>query len=192
MVEIPYSRLEPPVLAELCERKLGKDWQALAPDDRAKLLEEQGIKLDQAGLNKLEAYVTLKTTDFPKDDFFVFEKVTIGLNDRVPSFDRIEEASPGEISYSVYLMGKEGLSDEVKRYIAASLFDFGLIFAPPSLDFVQPYLDELVSDYGKALQNIWKDKGIMPPAQKEKIASIELYLDIKKRKIDKDKELING
>ena len=184
------SRLEPEPLGRLCGKLLGDDWMLYTPDDRTNLLKNKGIELDEAATNKLEAFVTCKTCEAPFQEWLPFEKVIIGLNDRTPFFDRLEKANPSEIAYGVFIMG-EPKGEEVKKYVAACLFEDGLAIAPKILSFAQPFLYQLQSDIGKAIADLWKEKTIIPKPQQRKLEIIDLYLKIKKNKIRKDNELVD-
>jgi hypothetical protein len=102
----------------------------------------------------IQAVKTLMTNNLYFEDLLGFEKITLGLNNIVPTFDHLEVASPGEIYYGMsmvnILLGDvdfTALSDEVRVYIQACFKESGQAVFPESLNFLQdPKHQDLVSE----------------------------------------------
>jgi hypothetical protein len=86
------------------------------------------------------------------DRWQAFEKISVSLNDHQPSMTDTEDLDPEEMANAVTvvrkLAGDGDFSHEVESYVAARLFDSGLVVAPPQLAFADEKLASLVKDDG--------------------------------------------
>ncbi len=85
--------------------------------------------------NKLQALITIKTSNYAFENFYAFENVVHAVNGIVPNVNMIEGADPIWIWYACQLMDglrpNMELSLEVIHYISKIYKDEGIYFLPP-------------------------------------------------------------
>jgi hypothetical protein len=117
------------------------EWEAITIWESVK----DAFKTDISELSKakVQTIKTLHLVDAPWTQWQVFEKVVQGLNNNLPRFDLMQAPSLPQLYAAVDMMtthwpnGEEPWSDEVKRYIAASVIHEHVCYVTPPLDFVQ-------------------------------------------------------
>jgi len=75
------------IIEELLERS---NQEIIEPETIRQLLPE----LTEIEFNKLEALITIKTSNYPFENFYAFENVVRAINDIIPNIEMIEGAEP--------------------------------------------------------------------------------------------------
>ena len=92
----------------------------------------------------VQVAILASTTDLPWTDIRAFEKVVVALNDREVLGDIYQDLDAREIGWGVHVLRSdypsEQFNDDVCKFIAYRLQMEGIVIAPPSLDFVQPFM----------------------------------------------------
>lgn len=92
----------------------------------------------------VQAAILASSTDLPWTDIRAFEKIVVALNDREVIGDIFQELDAREIAYGVSTLQRdfpeEQFNDDVCKFIAYRLQMEGIVIAPPSLEFVQPFI----------------------------------------------------
>ncbi len=132
---------------------LGDDWVTWEPETiDASFAAALGHEPSPAILNTamaLKAVVNNPAAFF--GDWHGFEKICIVFSGATPHMALIEDLSPEQMAHGVAcarrLVGKDAeFSDAMKAYVAARLFDAGLVMAPMELGFANRDLGKLVED----------------------------------------------
>jgi hypothetical protein len=92
---------------------------------------------------KLMAIMTLHVTDSSWEQWEIFENTIIALNGQIPRPTYIQPCDVSALMAGVDIINdirKEDFNDEVGRYVAACFLNDEISYAPPPLDFAQPYL----------------------------------------------------
>ncbi len=91
--------------------------------------------LSDEDFNSLEAMITIKTSNYPFENFYVFENVVRALNGIVPDTDMLEGSNPLWIWYACEIIQKlrpnMELAAEVIEYIKKVFSDEGIYFLHP-------------------------------------------------------------
>lgn len=102
---------------------------------------------DEFGEDKMDAIRAMSacfTTDRPWEDFRVFEKVVLTLNDRLVFGDIVQDLDIKEIAYAVEILKKmfpsNMFNDEVSKYIAIEATQEGFVILPECLEFAQRFI----------------------------------------------------
>lgn len=84
------------------------------------------------------------TTDRPWEDFRVFEKVVLVLNERLVFGDIIQDLDIKEIAYAICILKRlfpdKLFNDEIAKYIAIEATQEGFVVLPPELSFAQRFI----------------------------------------------------
>lgn len=134
-----------PIILDLALiKELGVDWFSWLPDTVFHEV-ERTFKRSIAEVNKLKimACMTLHVTDTFWDRWEVFEKVVQGLLGNVSRTDLVHPPTLGQLLSAVTIANTlrvENFSDEVSRYCASVFLFNDVIYAPPPLDFCQPFI----------------------------------------------------
>lgn len=99
--------------------------------------------------NAINAIRVLHYDDY-YSDWIAFEKISLGLNKTIPEFDIVQDISPSQICWSIYISkimrGDLEFSNEVKKYIACRFLEKDNLLAPPPADLSQSEINILSSD----------------------------------------------
>jgi len=106
--------------------------------------------ISEEDFNYLEAIITIKNTNYPFENFYVFEDVVSALSGIIPKFDMLEGSEPEWIWYACdvfqELRPQMELSDEVIEYIKK-------IYADSGIYFLHPYITK---NDTKTIEESWK------------------------------------
>ena len=116
------------LLKELLEKA---EEEVIEPETIRRLLPE----LTEEEFNTLEAMITIKTSNYPFEDFYAFENVIRALNGFIPDITMIEGAEPKWIWYACEIFKKlrpnMKFSHEVFEYIRSIYADRGIYILHP-------------------------------------------------------------
>ena len=114
------------------------------PDIDSWLYESITHEFGENNADKVQVLITLNNSNLAWENYFMFEKVAIILNDRELLSSIRQELSPMEVAYAAIWLKKEFpervLEDEVLKYIADIFVNDGLIIAPSTLQVLEKYL----------------------------------------------------
>ncbi len=105
-----------------------------------------GVGVLDANKQKIQAVVALYANERVGADWVLFEKVAAGLVGIAPRLDVLQRATPARAAFALECLGyiHEGApaDEEVYRYCAACMMDYGMVFGPgplmPANEFIQP------------------------------------------------------
>ena len=118
------------------------------------LLEPETVRqlfpvMDDLEFEKLMALLTVKFSNTPFENFYVFENVIRAINGVIPDITIVEGAPPKWICYGVQVMRKvrpeQEFSHEVVQYIKRIFADNGIFIYNPELETENPIYDNIVS-----------------------------------------------
>ena len=144
--------VHPLKLVAMLDDFFGGEWRDWEPETiQSSLAKEAGAQPDDGVMNKIMAVkIAMRRPDVFFDRWQAFEKISVSLNDHQPSMTDTEDLDPEEMANAVTvvrkLAGDGDFSQEVESYVAARLFDSGLVVAPPQLAFADEKLASLVKD----------------------------------------------
>lgn len=144
--------VHPLKLVAMLDDFFGGEWRDWEPETiGASLAKEAGAQPGDAVMNKIMAVkIAFRRPDVFFDRWQAFEKIAVSLNDHVPSMSDTEDLDPDEMANAVTIVrkiaGDGDFSPEVESYVAARLYDSGMVVAPPQLSFADARLGELVRD----------------------------------------------
>ena len=107
---------------------------------RVEVVEPETIRellpnITEEDFNKLQAEITVQSSNYPFENFYAFENVVWALNGIVPRTEMIEGSNPAWIWYACELMQKARpnmeLSHEVIEYVKKIYSDEGIYFLHP-------------------------------------------------------------
>lgn len=108
------------------------------------LSESISLEFGNDKLDIISASSACFTSDRPWEDFRVFEKVALVLNDRYVFGDIVQDLDVKEIAYAVTLLKKmfpdNLFNDEVSKFIAIEAADEGFVILPEVLEFAQRFI----------------------------------------------------
>lgn len=118
--------------------------KAQFPDIDSWTAESVVAEFGEENMNTIKAIGTCFTTDVPWEDFRVFEKVVLCLNDRLVFGDIVQDLDIKEIALAVHVMKKlfpeKQFNDEVSKYIAIEAVQEGFVILPEELEFAQRFI----------------------------------------------------
>lgn len=139
--------------------------------------------LTEEELDKVQAINTLLHSSQPYENMYIFEKIVLALNGQRPDFTVMEGATPEQIFYAFYVIGKLHKNFyfdwEVKQWVKYSLEREGVFFTPPELNFTN---DNAIISYDKIKEKAKSgpfplgDDSILD-IQASKMLSIDMYID---------------
>jgi hypothetical protein len=98
---------------------------------------------DENVLNYVHSLITLKVSNSPLKDFYIFNNIIHGLNFSVPDFANFDPCSPEELWNGLHIIHKNfpdfEYSNEVLIYITSILAEDGIYFMPPFLGNTKTY-----------------------------------------------------
>jgi len=131
----------PIVLDYALIRAFGLEWLSWStPTIWSEIQKTFKSEISEHNRNKIQIVKTLHLSSVPWDSWNVFEKVIQGLNNNIPRWDIMQAASIEQLYAGIDIMDNirvEEFSDEVRRYMAASVLNEDIIFVPSPLDFIQ-------------------------------------------------------
>lgn len=146
--------VHPLKIVAILDDLLGSEWREWEPETiKTSLAKEAGAEPGDGVMDKIMA---VKLALFRPELFYgrwqAFEKMAVAFNDRRPEMTDTERLSADEMANAVAiaqkLAGEGDFTPEVAAYVAAHLFDEGLVVAPPHLLFADAKLASLVRDQG--------------------------------------------
>jgi hypothetical protein len=150
-------------------RMYGKDWLDWEPETLWQAIEEDEkiTDLPRSAKDKVAALRVCVKTDFPWTELEVFENVAHAFVGREVRFDLMQQLEPYEVAFAldcmVDIQPGQDIGERVQSYIAATLFDAGLSYAPPVLfGPVQDDLDVLrrgSNSVRDSVEKAWKAGG---------------------------------
>ncbi len=130
----------------ISEAKLGK-----VDISYVKSLVNRDLEFDEA-----MSYITLVNTNYPYENFYVFENVVRALNGVSPKVELLEGTKPRWIWKACEIISKlrpkMELSIEVKEYIKFVFFDYGMYFLP-KLAITDPHYTKLMENINSTLSS---------------------------------------
>ena len=131
------------------------DWTDWEPETIWTMLEvEHGIKPSDEAKNIVQALQTAIHTNFPFEEWHIFENVGHAFNENPVNFGQVQPLELDEIAKTVKILTtlrpKQEFEDEVLGYIAACAKNSGVVYLPEDLfpKGCQDALDRLGNDIG--------------------------------------------
>ena len=121
---------------------LGKLIENLLTQSMHEVIEPETIRnlmpsAAEEDFNMMEAILTVKSSNYPFENFYAFENVVRALNNVVPRVDMLEGANPEWIWYACDIIAKlrpsMEISHEVVEYIKKIYVDEGIYFLHPHI-----------------------------------------------------------
>ena len=107
-----------------------------------------GTTISDVNKTKIQAMRTCHTTDQPYERWEVFDMVCSGLLGTSPKFDLIQKPTPHRAAFALDVLSqvKEGakITEEVYKYVAACMMDYGLVYGAGPLEPCNKYLTKFV------------------------------------------------
>ena len=154
--------MEPVSIYIACRKYLDDDFLSWSPEARKEVIERKsGKAMPLLAHNMLEAMVTLYVTNSPWRDSTIFEKIVWALNGHIPNMLSMETPPPYYVGYAVTIMKHlnkdEKFSEEVNKYIASVLLEYGQCLAGDPLQESQPFIDRFYenTDLQKEVETAW-------------------------------------
>lgn len=129
------------------------------------LVNEFQLDLPLVNRDKVSAFITSIHNDAFHWDALIFENSAKAFNNEISTPDTVQEASPAELSWAVFLFeilarhtGRENPYDyEPTKYAALSMHREGLVLAPELLVFAQEELDKFNQNktVAQAVSDTW-------------------------------------
>ena len=141
-----HKETHPLILNLMLVREFGEEFMGWEPTTLWTEVRREwsNVSPSEVSRNKVQAVRTLYTTDQAWERWEIFDVVAAGLLGIPPKFDLIQRPPPHRAAFCVDVMRNSrpdvNLSTEVEKYIAASLIDHGLVFAPPPIDSCNKHL----------------------------------------------------
>ena len=117
--------------------------------------------LSNREFNKLMAVLSIKFSNYPFENFYVFENVALALNNIVPDITMVEGCLPKWIWYAIETMSRlrpaMEYSEDVVEYIRRIFADNGVYLYPRGLQIDNPILEKAEQIIDKATKLPLKD-----------------------------------
>ena len=101
------------------------------------------VTVSELNKNKIQATRTCHVSDRPYSAWEIFEKVAVSFSGSIPKFDVIQKPTPHVCGAALDVMSQikdKELSEEVVKYVAATLLDQGVCYGPGPLKACNKYL----------------------------------------------------
>jgi len=146
--------------------------------------EIRNIIKDDEILDYVHALITLKVSDRPVKDFYIFNNIIHALNFNVPDFANFEPCTSEEMWNGLYIINE--ILPEIK-YDDEILIYIRSIFADDSIYFLPPFLDKKSYDLIKERTEsgpfpLGKDENDLIGIQAAKLLALETYHRIESTK----------
>lgn len=145
--------ISPIGIFEMLNRQYGSDWHDWEPETIWRTLElEQAVTPNEEVKNLIQSLQLIAKTDFPFEDYHIFEKVGHALNLNYVNFEIMQPLDPDEIALAIKILKdlRPGLEfeHEVNAYIGACGKNAGMVLLPSDLFGEEPqhFLDDLGND----------------------------------------------
>lgn len=143
------SNIKPKRLKEFMDNIYGDEWYEWQDDALRDTLARDGHgNINPIVWNILRAIQALRSSQYPYQDYHVFEKTVLALNKSNPNWEFIERCDPEEIAYAITcikeMFPSAEFSKDVPKYIAVIAASDGFVVLPPPLDFAQMELDKIM------------------------------------------------
>jgi len=171
----------PLILDLIVTKRLGPEWWTWEPETIQQLLpKEFNSGATEHNWNKLQAVRTVHVAPgLVFDEWECFLPVITALNNTIPDFNILQLPTPARLYAGVGMLKmldpKEDFSEEVKRFVAASLLYGNIYYAPGDLSFAQWYLRRPYyecSNCGNVEDLLFEHDGICDNCQKEYFSRI--------------------
>lgn len=159
--------LSPVQLFALLNREYNDDWQDWEPETLWLTLDtEHGIEASPEVKNMIQALQVVCKTNFPFEDWHVFENVGHAFNQNPVNFGLVQPLELDEIALTMKILKEirpeAEYEDDIYGYIAACAKHSGVVFLPPHLfgEQAQGFLDGLGNDMdlkSQVMQNFRND-----------------------------------
>lgn len=108
-----------------------------------------GTTVSEANKNKIQAVRTCHTTSQPYERWEMFDIICSGLVGLTPKFELIQKPTPHRAAFAIDVMSQikeaTSISTEVKKYVAACMLDYGMVYGHGPLEPCNQYLMDFVS-----------------------------------------------
>ena len=163
------------------------DWEAETIEQT--LYKDMDFMLSDDGKNLISALQMLVKTDYPFEQWHLFEKVGQAFNGNYVDFTAIQPLDPHEVALTLAVMRKirpkEEPDDEIWGYVASSARFSGMVFLPNAWfgTKAQEMLDNMGNDLQLkgSVQSLWNSGGQgTTPAEKiqlGRLKEVKEYLD---------------
>ena len=132
----------------LCLRLFGTGYLAWEAETIwAELQRRCGATPSNLNKDKINACRTLHISEQPYEDWNLFEKIIVALNNTPVMFDTMQKPPPAAIAHGVTVISTlraQPFSYDVELYITGVLLDAGLVYPPEPLLFVSDKLEKHV------------------------------------------------
>lgn len=140
----------PLVLNLLLVKEFGPEYFGWEPETCwIEIARTWGTTISEANKNKIQAVKTCHTSAQPYERWEVFDVVCSGLLGLPPKFELIQKPTPHRAAFALDVMsqikGAEDVSEEVKKYVAACMLDYGMVYGSGPLDPCNQYLLDFVT-----------------------------------------------
>lgn len=143
---VVHHDAHPLAISELLDKAFGLDWYLWEPETLWREIElEFGRPPSSLAEAKIQAIRTMSANRSFWAMWEVFTPVCLALNNRLPDMTVLVKPTVPQIFVAVDIARSiDGFpfTSEVSRYMAAVFLDDGIIYAPPPMTFLQPYLEE--------------------------------------------------
>lgn len=168
---------------KLLNDNYGSDWHDWEPETLWQTLElEHAIKPSEEIKNLVQALQVICNTNFPFEDFSVFENIVHALNMSPVYFGSIQSSELDDIAMAIKILKlirpKEEFEDDILGYIAACAKKAGVVYLPGDLfpEECQEFLDKIGNDLELKEKVIKNSSGEDVAVQKEKLQEIRDYI----------------
>jgi len=154
----------PLVLDRILAGRYGVEWLVWEPETLWATIERDlGLKAEIAKIVRsgVQAVRTIHDVDAFYTDWEVCNWCVQALDGTPPDFDVLQDALPGPIMHAVWcahlLRGEIPYADEVQRWMACSFLAYGLVHAPPPVEFIQDEIAQVEARCEKCGNIEWAD-----------------------------------
>lgn len=139
-----YEYTHPAVLDVVCLSKFGHEWYGWLGETIAQEIKLSfNTNVSRVNWSKLMAVKTMHVVDTYWEEWEVFEKITNALNGVPPTIGVVQGLDTNQLINGVEIANmirKETFNEEIARYVAACLLHDHVHYAPPPVDFAQPFI----------------------------------------------------
>jgi hypothetical protein len=154
-------------LFEYMSNRYEDRWYHWEPETIWQTLEYDGITADEELRNSIQAFQVVTRTNFPFEDWHIFEKTGHAFNNNPVNFGQVQPLELDEIAYTIKILTairpQEEFEDDVKAYIAAAAKEAGVVYLPTNLypEGCQQFLDKMGNEMSlkEQVAKKYPDKG---------------------------------
>jgi len=126
----------------------GTKWFLWEPETVLAEFNSSRIKCSSINWQKVLCLRLIAVSKRPWEEWGIFEKVVLALNDIIISSGKMEDVTPQQMAFAIDRLRKikprNEFSDEVKQYVAAKCFDSNLVYLEIPLNIGMEYLNILM------------------------------------------------